>query len=110
MKRKLQSTVLTGVAAGLIGPFIGAFIYFLYLRYATEIIDMRTGVHHTNFFAFLRESWESNALNLILSIGAIFNLLLFFIFLWAKWWRPAYGVIYATMGWVVLLGALTFLL
>ena len=107
---RLKNRLLTGIVGGIIGPVIGVLLYYVYLHYLAESIAKGTGLPDVTLAEFFQESWVSKTLNMVFSIGTIFNLVMFFILLWTKWWRSAYGVIYATMGWLVLLGAMTFLL
>ena len=107
---RLKDNIRVGVVAGVIGTVIGVVLYYVYLRYIAESVASNTGIPGVPLFDFIKDMWGGGYLHMVLSIGCIFNLLVFFIFVWTKRWRTAYGVIYATMGWLVLLLAMAFLL
>jgi hypothetical protein len=106
--KRLRNSILFGVFCGIIGTLIGTLIYYLFLRHAAEPLGSR-GITDT-LSEFLRNARASRSLHMVLSIGAIFNLLVFFVFVWTKSYRAGYGVIYATIGWLVVLGAMALFL
>jgi len=107
---RIRDRVIYGVVGGIAGTAIGTSIYYIYLRYIAESVQRNSGIPGVSLFAFLGNAWDNETLHMVLSIGTIFNLLVFFMLFWTKLWRAAYGVIYATIGWLVILGGMALLL
>jgi hypothetical protein len=101
----LRNSFFVGIVSGIVGTGIGTFLYWVYLRYVAESIKKFSGID-TPLMAFLESAWHNEAMNMVIAIGTIFNLAVFFTYLGLKWTRPAQGVIYATIGWLVISGAL----
>lgn len=83
-KRKYDNTWL-GVLAGLLAPIIVGIIYYLIFY----------GDH--NLEQFIQALWRGNVLMAVLSLCAVANLGIFFLFLRKDNYRSARGVILATM-------------
>ena len=84
MKRWID-TMITGIIAGLIGPIIAFLIYASVFRSYEAVVDV------------LNRFIVRNVLTHVISLAAIPNLLVFFLFLWSGKERAAYGVIGATL-------------
>ncbi len=89
--------MLTGVLAGLIIPVITFMIYVLLFR------SGETAMEVWNRFKFLNVSTH------VISLSAIPNLLVFFLFLWAGKERSANGVIGATIIYALLVAGIIFI-
>jgi len=82
--RKPYDTLVAGFIPGLLIPVAGVTIFWA-IRY------------EGGFFEFLETFQRLNTLSKILSLAAIPNLLLFFIFIWTDRTFSARGVIFATL-------------
>lgn len=83
-KAKFNSTYL-GCFLGIIVPFITVYIFYLY-KYQT-----------LTFVNFLKRLDAVNIASAIVSLCAIPNLFVFFIFIWINYLYTARGVVFATM-------------
>lgn len=82
-----------GLIAGLIGPLVGASLfYFFGPRYR----------YIMTFEEFIRTAAALHLLGKILAVGALANLGLFFLFIRFNWYQSAKAVIIATVIYVVL--------
>ena len=77
--------MLTGVIAGIIGPTIGFFLYYLML------------FRHTTVMYLLKHARDSHFISALLSLSLIANLVLFFIFIKLNADTSARGVLFATI-------------
>ena len=77
--------VWIGFTVGMIGPWIGIVIFYL-LQFS-----------HMKFAYFIEHVVVNNVSTELLSLGAVMNLLLFFIQIWKERAHSARGVILATM-------------
>jgi hypothetical protein len=92
-----KDTMLTGILTGIITPMISFRLYvFLFRKFETtsEVFDR---------FVY------RDVITHVISLSAIPNLLVFFLFLWAGKERSAYGVIGATLIYALLVAGLIFL-
>lgn len=94
--KRLRNSFLLGILSGIIGTAIGTLLYYVYLRYVAERSGIRESLRE-----FYAAAWQNEAINMVIAIGTIFNLAFFFLFIALKWWRPAQGVIYATLAWLL---------
>ena len=84
MSEKKFNTLLTGLIPALVLPAL-TLVGFWILKSDRGFVD------------FLRQFQEMNMLSKVVSLTAIPNLLLFFIFIWTKRNFSARGVIFATL-------------
>ncbi len=79
-----KDAFLTGLIPGLILPFVGFYLYYLiFFRYM-------------NFHSFVDHVTRINKAISVLSLGAVLNLLMFFVFYQLQLDKSARGVIAAT--------------
>ena len=83
MKKKFDHIVI-GIVLGLLGPVIVLFLFYL-IRY-----------HHMTFGRFLTMVGMEGTFSPRISLCAIINLLVFYIFIWTNRYYSARGVILAT--------------
>ena len=88
MKGKFDNQIV-GFICGMIGPLIGGFLYYLML------------FRHLALQEYIQMMINSDSVAPIISISAVFNLLVFFVFIWLKMDRSARGVILATFMYVL---------
>ena len=81
---RIKDSLLIGIPAGLIGPVIGV-IFFYYLNFS-----------YTPFDNFFRMAAQQNMLSPLLSLCAIINLGIFFLFIRINHLRSARGIILST--------------
>lgn len=81
---KLKDSILLGIPAGLIGPVIGVIIFY-YVNFSTS-----------NFSSFFRMASQQNLLSPLLSLCAVINLAVFFIFIKLNHLHTARGIILST--------------
>lgn len=81
---------LTGFIIGLIGPFVGGLLFYIML-YSEMALS-----------AFIETSLKAGIQTELISLATVFNLLLFFIFIWAGKQHSARGVILATFIYVLI--------
>lgn len=93
MKKDSQ---IIGFIFGLTGPFVGCFIYYL-LQFSSMTIH--------EFVLFVM---ESDSLSKVISLSAIFNLAIFFVFIYLKLDKSARGVILGTFIYVLIVILLKF--
>lgn len=101
----LRNSFLLGIVSGIIGTGIGTVLYYVYLRYLADGVKRYSGID-VSLIEFIESAWNNQAMNMVLAIGTIFNLAVFFAYISLRWTRPAQGVIYATIGWLIISGAL----
>lgn len=85
MNKTWLDTMITGLLAGLVTPILAFYLYVILFRQAESFMEV------LDRFVF------RNVLTHVISLAAIPNLLVFFLFLWAGKERSAYGVIGATI-------------
>jgi len=85
VQKKRFNQLWIGLLGGILLPFaaLAAFYFSRYYPYKTIL-------------EFMQQMFSYNLFTKILSLCAIPNLLLFFIFIWASRYNPAKGVILAT--------------
>jgi hypothetical protein len=84
MNQKANSLTL-GLILGLVGPLLTLFIIYLI---TTDDIPIRSYINQLIFFKIYTH---------IISLSAIPNLLIFFIFIWLNKLKSARGVLFATI-------------
>ena len=90
--------MITGIAAGIMGPVLGVYLFYLLQFSGSASFDQ-----YIDHIATLR------IMPKILVVSLLVNLLFFFIFIWLKIDRAARGVITATMFYGALIVVLKFL-
>jgi hypothetical protein len=95
MKQYLNKQYV-GFVSGLVGPFIGAVLF-----YFIQFSEMP-------FIYFLENSIRADIQTELLSLCTVFNLLIFFIFIWTNLQLAARGVILATFIYVLVVLVLKF--
>ncbi len=81
---------LIGFIFGIIGPLIGTVIYY-FLQFS-----------HVSFMEFIEVVLKAGKLSAVISLSTIFNLVVFFLFIWKNKPLSARGVILATFIYVLL--------
>jgi hypothetical protein len=81
--------LIIGLIAGMIVPFIALFAFYFFKR----------DVHSISEYMMLIRKME--ILSSVISLCALPNLLVFFLFLWKNYYYSARGVILATFLWAV---------
>jgi hypothetical protein len=77
------NTILAGLVAGIIGPWIGAFVFYLVM------------FNQKPLASFIHVVLASNsAQSSLISVSLIFNLIFFFLALNKDWYQAARGVIF----------------
>ncbi len=94
---KRFNSVLTGMIAGLIGPVPGFFLYYVFLREEPSIK------------AFWNIALQQLNTPKVMVMSLLFNLLVFFTFIWTDRLKGAQGVILATVLWGLAIVYLKFL-
>ena len=84
MNIRKYDTLGTGLVLGLLVPILAILILWLVNS-------------EGSLFNYLKGFYRVNSLAGLVSLSAIPNLLLFFIFIWTSWMRSARGVIFATL-------------
>jgi hypothetical protein len=82
--RRKFNTVLAGLLPGLLLPVVTMFVFWGF-------------IHEGGIREFLSSSQRLGVLSKMVSLAAIPNLLLFFIFIWTDRYFAARGVIFATL-------------
>ncbi len=103
---KIKNSRWLGFALGIIGPFLGSLLYYLW--YANEI--QYRGYQWPDLAEFIHRTIKLGLVVNVLSIGGLLNLAIFFIFLQLGWYRTSRAVLLATMVYIAPLLALKFLL
>ena len=83
---KKTDTNLTGLILGIIGPLVMMVIMY-FVRFTSQY----------NFVDFVEMLFKMQLFGKILSLCAIPNLVIFFLFLWTDKYRAAWGVIASTL-------------
>jgi hypothetical protein len=95
MKQHLNKQYI-GFILGLIGPLMGAVAFYL-----MQFSDMP-------FIYFLENAIKAGVQTELISLCTVFNLLIFFIFIWSNLQAAARGVILATFIYVIIVLVLKF--
>ena len=94
---KLKDHLLLGIPAGLIGPIIGI-LCFYYYKFS-----------HAPLMEFFNMASEKNLLSPLLSLCAVINLGIFYLFIQANYLYSARGVILSTFVYGLMIIAMKFL-
>ena len=86
---KKSDSQFLGFCCGLIGPLIGGYLYYL-------MLFRQMGINE-----FFQTMIKSGSVAQVISLAAVFNLIVFFIFIWLKFDKSARGVILATFLYVL---------
>lgn len=81
---KLKDSILLGIPVGLIGPVIGVLVFY-FVNFSTS-----------NFSNFFRMAAAQNLLSPLLSLCALINLGVFFLFIKINYLQTARGIILST--------------
>jgi len=95
MKQKFNNQ-LTGFVCGMIGPLLGGVLF-----YFMQFSEME-------FKEYLKNAIEADIQSELISLCTVFNLLVFFIFIWTNLQLAARGVILATFIYVLVVMILKF--
>jgi hypothetical protein len=95
---KLKDSILLGIPVGLIGPVIGVLVFY-FVNFSTSNIS--------NFF---RMAAAQNLLSPLLSLCAVINLGVFFLFIKINYLQTARGIILSTFLYGLLIVGLKFVL
>jgi hypothetical protein len=93
---KLKDSILLGILVGLIGPVIGVLVFY-FVNFSTSNIS--------NFF---RMAAAQNLLSPLLSLCAVINLGVFFLFIKINYLQTARGIILSTFLYGLLIVGLKF--
>ena len=93
---KLKDSILLGIPVGLIGPVIGVLVFY-FVNFSTSNIS--------NFF---RMAAAQNLLSPLLSLCAVINLGVFFLFIKINYLKTARGIILSTFLYGLLIVGLKF--
>ncbi len=93
---KLKDSILLGIPVGLIGPVIGVLVFY-FVNFSTSNIS--------NFF---RMAAAQNLLSPLLSLCAVINLGVFFLFIKINYLQTARGIIISTFLYGLLIVGLKF--
>jgi hypothetical protein len=93
---KLKDSILLGIPVGLIGPVIGVLVFY-FVNFSTSNIS--------NFF---RMAAAQNLLSPLLSLCAVINLGVFFLFIKINYLQTARGIILSTFLYGLLIVGLKF--
>ena len=85
-----KNSQLLGFILGIIGPMIGAVIYY-FMQFS-----------HMPLQEFFEMAIETDQLGSVISLSVIFNLFIFFFFIWKNLALSARGVILATFVYVLI--------
>ncbi len=96
--RPLYNRLVTGLVLGIFLPTICTMLFYLIQHPAKS------------FYDFLILVTEMNVMSPILSLCALPNLGIFYIFLNKEWWYSARGVLLATLLWALLVFTVKFML
>ncbi len=81
---KLKDSLLLGIPTGLVGPVVGVLVFY-FVNFSTS-----------NFSSFFRMAAEQNLLSPLLSLCAVINLGIFFLFIRINHLHSARGIILST--------------
>ena len=84
-KKARFDNIIYGLIPGLFAPLIGFLIFYL-VKFS-----------HKNFSEYFEYISQHSVISHTISLSVLPNLLIFFIFIWAKLYKSAKGVILATM-------------
>lgn len=93
---RLKDSILLGIPTGLIGPVIGVLVFY-YVNFSTS-----------DFSSFFRMAAQQNLLSPLLSLCAIINLAIFFLFIKINHLHTARGIILSTFVYGVVIVGLKF--
>ena len=96
--KPIYNKLLTGLVLGIVIPSICVMLFYL-VRHPAK-----------SFYEFLVLVTQMNVMSPILSLCALPNLGIFYLFLNKEWWYSARGVILATLLWAVLVFLVKFVL
>ncbi|TVR80873.1 MAG: hypothetical protein EA412_04125 [Chitinophagaceae bacterium] len=94
---KVKDSVYIGFALGLIGAFAGTLLIYL------------SRFSYMGVLEYYQTIWDSRITGPIISLGAILNLLVFFLLYWLKFFKMARGVIASMFFLVVIVLILKFI-
>lgn len=97
-KHFLKNAIWPGIVLGIIGPFVGAIIYY----------KAQAKFSHYTPEEFIKFAYEMNLLGAVLSIGAFVNLLIFLGFIQIKWLRTARALLFTTICYIAVVLILKF--
>jgi len=97
MIKTWTDTMLTGVLVGILTPMLSFLLYVIFFRPGETSIEV------------LERFMDRNVFTHVISLSAIPNLLVFFLFLWAGKERSAYGVIGATLIYALIVAGVIFI-
>lgn len=81
---KLKDSLLLGIPAGLVGPVVGVLVFYF------------VNFSNSEFGSFFRMAAEQNLLSPLLSLCAVINLGIFFLFIRINHLHSARGIILST--------------
>lgn len=96
--RPLYNRLLTGFVLGLFVPVVCVLLFYLVKHPAKS------------FYDFLVLVTQMNVMSPILSLCALPNLGIFYLFINREWWYSSRGVLLATLLWAVLVFTVKFML
>ncbi|PKP22036.1 MAG: hypothetical protein CVU05_05525 [Bacteroidetes bacterium HGW-Bacteroidetes-21] len=96
--KPIYNKLITGLVLGIVIPSICVMLFYL-VRHPAK-----------SFYEFLVLVTQMNVMSPILSLCALPNLGIFYLFLNKEWWYSARGVILATLLWAVLVFLVKFVL
>jgi len=88
--KPIYNRLLTGLFLGLLMPFIVLLFFYLAKHPSAD------------FNEYISIITRMNIVSPILSLCAVPNLILFYLFINKKWWYSARGLIFATLIWAIL--------
>ena len=94
---KFSKSLLFGFILGVISPILGVIIFYLLTNTSLSL----TG--------YINHLLDHKLVSHVISLGAISNLLVFFIFIWTNYLRSARGVVFATMLYAILVAISKFI-
>ena len=94
---RLKDSMLVGIPAGLIGPFLGMLVFYFY------------HFSHASFTEFFALASAKNLLSPLLSLCAVINLGVFYGFIYFNYLYSARGVILSTLVYGLVIVSLKFI-
>ena len=86
----IRNSFFTGFAAGLLGPILGALLFYLFALSSTyELVE------------YFEVAYQGNILPKLLALGGLVNFAIFFLLIRARWYWSSRALIIATMLWVL---------